>query len=144
MNYFIDNEFKKIKSRYELHTPRQLISDAGIQLLMHELDDITGGFTVTNNRCSTIVLNNTWDDRYLDFVTLHEFAHIKLHDKASTPFYRRMNTDMNIPKMEREANTLAMKLLLDMQDKEVIYSLTKYQMTDFLGLSEDLAEFIIN
>ena len=47
MSFFINNEFK---SKYELHTPKQLISDAGIKLLQFELDDVTGGFTVTNNR----------------------------------------------------------------------------------------------
>lgn len=44
MSFFINNEFK---SKYELHTPKQLISDAGIKLLQFELDDVTGGFTVT-------------------------------------------------------------------------------------------------
>ena len=58
MSFFINNEFK---SKYELHTPKQLISDAGIKLLQFELDDVTGGFTVTNNRCSTIVINSNWD-----------------------------------------------------------------------------------
>ena len=68
MSFFINNEFKKIKSKYELYTPKQLISDAGIKLLQFELDDVTGGFTVTNNRCSTIVINSNWDKNYLNFV----------------------------------------------------------------------------
>ncbi|MBN2921184.1 MAG: ImmA/IrrE family metallo-endopeptidase, partial [Lactobacillus sp.] len=120
MSFFINHEFKKIKSKYELHTPKQLISDAGIKLLQFELDDVTGGFTVTNNRCSTIVINSNWDKNYLNFVILHEYAHIRLHDGASTPFYRHTGTDINIPKIEREANELAMKLLIGMQDRDEI------------------------
>lgn len=142
MSLFIDNEFNKVKHRYDLHSPKQLVSDAGIQLLDLELDDATGGFTVTNNRCSTIVVNSNWDENYLDFVILHEYAHIRLHDGSSTPFYRRTGTDINIPKMEREANVLAMKLLLAMQDKDEISNLTKHQIPSYLGISEELSEFI--
>lgn len=142
MSLFIDNEFNKVKHRYDLHSPKQLVSDAGIQLLDLELDDATGGFTVTNNRCSTIVINSNWDENYLDFVILHEYAHIRLHDGSSTPFYRHTGTDINIPKMEREANELAMKLLIGMQDRDEIMLLTKYQITDYLGISEKLSEFI--
>ncbi|HIS18095.1 MAG TPA: toxin-antitoxin system toxin subunit, partial [Candidatus Coprovivens excrementavium] len=50
--------------------------------------------------------------------------------------------DINIPKMEREANELAMKLLIGMQDRDEIMLLTKYQITDYLGISEKLSEFI--
>lgn len=50
--------------------------------------------------------------------------------------------DINIPKMEREANILAMKILLAMQDKDVVASLTKYQIPSYLGISEELSEFI--
>lgn len=142
MSLFIDNEFNKVKHRYDLHSPKQLVSDAGIQLLDLELDDATGGFTVTNNRCSTIVINSNWDENYLDFVILHEYAHIRLHDGSSTPFYRHTGTDINIPKMEREANELAMKLLIEMQDKDELMNLTKYQITNYLGISENLAIFI--
>ena len=44
--------------------------------------------------------------------------------------------------MEREANELAMKLLLAMQDKDEISHLTKYQIPGYLGISEELSEFI--
>lgn len=142
MSLFIDNEFNKVKHKYDLLSPKQLVSDAGIQLLKLELDDATGGFTVTNNRCSTIVVNSNWNENYLEFVILHEYAHIRLHDGSSTPFYRHTGTDINIPKMEREANELAMKLLIEMQDKDEIMLLTKYQITDYLGISEKLSEFI--
>lgn len=142
MSLFIDNEFNKVKHRYDLHSPKQLVSDAGIQLLDLELDDATGGFTVTNNRCSTIVINSNWNENYLDFVILHEYAHIRLHDGSSTPFYRHTGTDINIPKMEREANELAMKLLIEMQDKDELMNLTKYQITNYLGISENLSIFI--
>lgn len=97
---------------------------------------------MTNNRCSTIVINSNWDSKYLDFVILHEYSHIRLHDGTSTPFYRHTGMDINIPKMEREANELAMKLLIDMQDKDEIATLTKYQIPNYLGISEKLSEFI--
>ena len=46
MSLFIDNEFNKVKHRYDLHSPKQLVSDAGIQLLDLDLDYDPVGFSV--------------------------------------------------------------------------------------------------
>lgn len=50
MSFLIDNEFKKIKRKYNLTTPKDLLDQAHVGLLEIPLDDNTGGFTVTNNR----------------------------------------------------------------------------------------------
>ena len=43
---------------------------------------------------------------------------------------------------EHEANSLAMRLLLDLQDHDVIYQLTKYQLMDYLGIDRYLAQYV--
>lgn len=141
MSSFVDKEFQKIKHKYSLTTPRELIEQAGINLLKMSLDDNTGGFTVTNNRCSTIVINDLWSEQYQNFVILHEFSHLRLHGWASTPFFRRTGTgNYIVPKIEHEANKLAIDILIEMQNKDEIAYFNRNQLAYFLGISPELLE----
>ncbi|MBB1078922.1 ImmA/IrrE family metallo-endopeptidase [Limosilactobacillus sp. STM2_1] len=139
---FIEKNYKKIKSKYTLTTPQELLKEANIELLMMPLIDSTGGFTIANNRYATVVVNSDWDEHYLEFVILHEFSHLVLHGGSSTPYYRVIGADRFIPKIEHEANELAMKLLLDMHDQDEIKRLTKSQLVYYLGIDEDLLRYI--
>lgn len=142
MDSFIERNYEKLKNKYTLTSPEDLLKEADIDLLPLPLDDNTGGFTMTNNRCSTIVVNSNWDEHYIGFVILHEFSHLVLHGGSSTPYYRRIGAGRFIPKIENEANALAMKLLLDMQDSDDIKHLTKYQLLYYLGIDDDLLRYI--
>ena len=142
MDSFIERNYEKLKNKYALTSPEDLLKEADIDLLPLPLDDNTGGFTMTNNRCSTIVVNSNWDEHYIGFVILHEFSHLVLHGGSSTPYYRRIGAGRFIPKIENEANALAMKLLLDMQDSDDIKHLTKYQLLYYLGIDDDLLRYI--
>ncbi|MHC5248790.1 ImmA/IrrE family metallo-endopeptidase [Enterococcus sp. LJL90] len=110
-------------------------------MLYADLDDETGGCTQSNNRCHTIIVNINWPEWYQRFVILHEFSHLMLHKGTSTPFFRRLGLNTLISKMEYEANALAMKLLISMQEEDLA-GLTKYQITDYLGLPQELSQFI--
>lgn len=141
MSFLVEKEFKKVKRKYNLITPRDLIKQAGVKLLKWSLDDNTGGLTVTNNRCATIIVNSNWSEQYQNFVILHEFSHYRLHGWASTPFFRRMGTGIyNVPKIEHEANEMAMDILIEMQDKDCIEGLTRNQLAYYLGISPDLID----
>ena len=139
---FIEKNYKKIKSKYTLTSPQELLKEANIDLLMMPLIDNTGGFTIANNRYATVVINSDWDEHYLEFVILHEFSHLVLHGGSSTPYYRVIGASCFIPKIEHEANELAMKLLLDMHDQDEIKRLTKSQLIYYLGIDEDLLRYI--
>lgn len=139
---FIKRNYEKIKRKYTLTSPETLLKEADIDLLPLPLDDNTGGFTMTNNRCSTIVINSEWDEHYISFVILHEFSHLILHGGSSTPYYRRIGAGRFVPKIENEANELAMKLLVDMHDQDEIKHLTKSQLIFYLGIDEDLLRYI--
>lgn len=143
MSLFIQNEFNKVKRKYNLTSSRGLIKQAGIKLLELPLDDNTGGLTVTNNRCSTIIINCNWEEHYQEFVILHEFSHLRLHGWASTPFYRKMGTgNFVVPKIEREANELAIDILAAMQDQDIIHNLTKNQLAYYLGVEPYLIDYL--
>jgi len=72
----------------------------------------------------------------------HEFSHIKLHNGSSTPFYRELGLDSFISKMECEANSLAIKLLIYMQDQNILENLTEFQIMDYLGLPPELRRYL--
>ncbi|MGM0238381.1 ImmA/IrrE family metallo-endopeptidase [Enterococcus sp. AZ103] len=135
---YIDNEFKKLVAKYHPNDIYDLIKDTHCKLLYADLDEETGGCTQTNNRCHTIIVNYNWPVWYQHFVILHEFSHIKLHNGSSTPFFRSIGLDTVVSKMEYEANSLAMKLLIYMQNEEEIFGLTKFQLLDYLGLPREL------
>lgn len=44
--------------------------------------------------------------------------------------------------MEFEANSLAMKLLIYMQDEEDLKGLTEFQIMDYLGLPHELRRYL--
>lgn len=143
MSASVIKEFQKIKHKYQLTTPSDLIEQAGISILRQPLDDNTGGFTVTNNRCSTIVINSLWEEHYQNFVILHEFSHIKLHGWASTPFFRKNGSGRYIvPKIEHEANELAVRILLGMQDKDSLEGLDRNQIAYCLGLKPEFIDYV--
>lgn len=142
MGYFVDNEFENIVNKYHPKNVYELIASTHCKLLYADLDEETGGCTQTNHRCHTIIVNANWSKWYQEFVILHEFSHIKLHNGSSTPFYRSIGLDRYISKMECEANTLAMKLLIHMQDKELMSKLSKYEILDYLGLPYELERYI--
>ena len=142
MSYYVDNEFERIIAKYRPYNIYDLIKDAHCKLLYADLDDETGGCTQTNSRCHTIIVNSNWPEWYQQFVILHEFSHIKLHNGSSTPFFRTIGLDTVVSKMECEANSLAMKLLIHMQDEEEIQGLTKFQIIDYLGLPQELINYI--
>lgn len=142
MGSYIENEFDKIITKFKPCSVYKLIEDAHCKLLYADLDNETGGCTQTNNRCHTIIVNINWPEWYQRFVILHEFSHIKLHNGCSTPFYRSLGLDRFISKMECEANELAIKLLIHLQDEDEIKNLSKIQLINYLGLPEELARFI--
>ncbi|HAP4122406.1 TPA: ImmA/IrrE family metallo-endopeptidase [Enterococcus faecalis] len=142
MNYYVEETFNKIINLYHPYSVYQLIKEANCKLLYADLDDETGGCTQTNNRCHTIIVNANWPEYYQQFVILHEFSHIKLHSGSSTPFYRSLGLDSFISKMECEANSLAMKLLIYMQDRDILENLTEFQIMDYLGLPPELRRYL--
>lgn len=44
--------------------------------------------------------------------------------------------------MECEANSLAMKLLIYMQDQDILENLTEFQIMDYLGLPPELRRYL--
>lgn len=138
----IELEFEKITKKYNLESAKKLILDANIKLLYFDLPANIGGCTVSNCRCNTIIVNQNWSESLINFVILHEFSHLKLHKNISTPFFKKVGLNNFIPKFEREANQLAIKLLIKINEDKINDNLTRYDIANILGINESLAEYI--
>lgn len=141
MHNYIDQQFNKVIKQYDPTGIQDLIGKSHCNLYYANLDEETGGCTVTNNRCHTIIINDNWEEAYQKFVILHEFSHVKLHKGVNAPFFRSLALDRFISKTEREANEMALRLLLYV-NKDSLNGLTKYQKLDYLGLPYKFERFL--
>lgn len=84
-----------------------------MNVIIHEIDmhEEIMGFYKYNRRNKFIVLNTNLSENPKKFTCAHEFSHSILHPRSNTP-YLRNNTLYPIGKMEKEANRLAVELLL--------------------------------
>jgi Zn-dependent peptidase ImmA (M78 family) len=87
-----------------------------------------------------VELNNNINESLQKFVCAHELGHAVLHPKANTPFLKR-NTFYSLDKIEVEANTFAVELLLP---DEQLYeykdtSLSIYEICELYGVPKELS-----
>ncbi|SDH22721.1 protein of unknown function [Aneurinibacillus thermoaerophilus] len=107
---------RQLIKKHKSNDPFQIAKEKNIIILFAELGT-TFGFYSSYKRIQFIHLNNQLDEMMQRFVCAHELGHAVLHPKSNTPFLRA-NTLFSVEKLEVEANTFAVELLLP---DEVIY-----------------------
>ncbi|EMX0194208.1 ImmA/IrrE family metallo-endopeptidase [Bacillus toyonensis] len=100
----------KIAAKYETLNPFEIARRKNIIVLFENLGG-TLGFYNTYKRFKFIHINNQIDETTQRFVCAHELGHALLHPKSNTPFLRNQ-TFFSIDRLEIEANTFAVELLL--------------------------------
>ncbi len=100
----------KIVEKHETTNPFEIARRKNIIVLFEDLGN-TLGFYNTYKRFKFIHINNQIDETTQRFVCAHELGHALLHPKANTPFLRN-KTLYSIDRLEIEANTFAVELLL--------------------------------
>ncbi|WP_336820236.1 ImmA/IrrE family metallo-endopeptidase [Bacillus thuringiensis] len=100
----------KIAEKYETTNPFEIANRKNIIVLFEDLGN-TLGFYNTYKRFKFIHINNQIDENAQRFVCAHELGHALLHPKANTPFLRNQ-TFFSVNRLEIEANTFAVELLL--------------------------------
>jgi Zn-dependent peptidase ImmA (M78 family) len=113
---------RQLIKKHKSNDPFQIAKEKNIIILFAELGN-TLGFYSSYKRVQFIHLNNQLDEMMQRFVCAHELGHAVLHPKSNTPFLRA-NTLFSVEKLELEANTFAVELLLP---DDVI---TQYQNTE--------------
>lgn len=99
-----------ITEKHGTINPFKIAKNKGIIVLYEDLGN-TLGFYNTYKRIKFIHINNQIDETTQRFVCAHELGHAVLHPKANTPFLRNQ-TFFSVDRLEIEANTFAVELLL--------------------------------
>ncbi|WP_144488087.1 ImmA/IrrE family metallo-endopeptidase [Bacillus sp. ABP14] len=99
-----------IIEKYKTTDPFEIAKQKNITVLYADLGN-TLGFYNTYKRFKFIHINNQIDEITQRFVCAHELGHAVLHPKANTPFLRNQ-TFFSVDRLEIEANTFAVELLL--------------------------------
>lgn len=100
----------KIIKKYGTNNPFTLAAELGITIIYQRLGE-TLGFCLTYKRQKIIVINENCPCELLNFTVAHELGHAILHKRINTPFLKK-HTLVSIDKIERQANTFAVELLL--------------------------------
>lgn len=102
--------------QYKTNNPFEIAKEKGITLLYMPLGN-TLGYYNCYKRIQFIHINNTINEQMQKFVCAHELGHALLHPDSNTTFLKA-NTFFSIDKLEVEANTFAVELLLS---DEIVY-----------------------
>jgi Zn-dependent peptidase ImmA (M78 family) len=101
---------ERLTSKQRSNNPFVIAKNLGIILLYPDLTE-TLGFFSHYKRSKFIHISSNAPQQLRTFVCGHELAHAVLHPHENTPFLKN-HTLFSTDKIEREANTFAVELLL--------------------------------
>ncbi|MGM0747120.1 MAG: ImmA/IrrE family metallo-endopeptidase [Bacillota bacterium] len=102
---------QKLIEKYKTSNPYELASFLNVNVMQWDLHHEIKGFYKYERRNKFIVLNSNLNASEKIFVCAHELGHSSLHPRANTPFMRE-RTFFSVDRIEIEANTFAVELLL--------------------------------
>lgn len=100
----------KLIKKHKTNNPFEIAQAKGIMILYESLGN-TLGYYNCYKRIQFIHINNNLNEKTQKFVCAHELGHALLHRDSNTSFLKA-NTFFSIDKIEVEANTFAVELLL--------------------------------
>ncbi|MED2488282.1 ImmA/IrrE family metallo-endopeptidase [Bacillus cereus] len=129
----------KIVKKHDTTNPFEIAKRKNIIVLFEDLGN-TLGFYNTYKRFKFIHINNRIDETTQRFVCAHELGHALLHPKANTPFLRN-KTFFSVDRLEVEANTFAVELLLPdvMISEYQDTNLSIQEIAEIYGIPESFA-----
>ena len=134
----IQSTISHLIKKYGTDNPFELADAMNIAIFYEDLGTINGYYNKPL-RMKQIHINAALEEHMKKFTCAHELGHTVLHPGASTPFLRA-KTFLSIDKMEIEANTFAVELLIpNVLIQENSY-LTSKQLSKLLGYQQALIE----
>ncbi|MGX5438930.1 ImmA/IrrE family metallo-endopeptidase [Bacillus thuringiensis] len=129
----------KIVKKHGTTNPFEIAKRKDIIVLFEDLGN-TLGFYNTYKRFKFVHINNRIDETTQRFVCAHELGHALLHPKANTPFLRN-KTFFSVDRLEIEANTFAVELLLpdEMISEYQDTNLSIQEIAEIYGIPESFA-----
>ena len=124
---WVKKKVEEVTSKYNTNNPFELASLMKIKVIHWNLHEEINGFYKYDRRNKFIFINNNLSNEMQRFVCAHELGHAVLHPRSNTPFLRQ-NTLFSINKIEVEANSFAINLLLyyeSLQDYETSFDIMR-------------------
>lgn len=100
-----------LTNQHQSLNPFKIAENLKINVLLLNLHYEIQGFYRYEQRNKYIVINNNLSEVEQRFVCAHELGHAVLHPRSNTPFLRD-STFFSVDRLEVEANTFAVELLL--------------------------------
>lgn len=125
-------------TKYGTRNPFQIAERMNIIVLKEDLGTINGYYNKAY-RQKFIHINEHLPDYKSIFTCAHELGHAILHPNSCTPFLIE-NTFLSVDKLEVEANSFALNLLISNQDLENHKGYTVEQIARIYGYSEKLID----
>ncbi|MEK4882673.1 MULTISPECIES: ImmA/IrrE family metallo-endopeptidase [Paenibacillus] len=129
---------QKIIKIHGTNNPLKIAALLGIKIYYEDLGNNIWGYYVKLSRIPQIHINERLDDSLILFAVSHELGHHFLHPGINTPFLRK-NTLYSVDKIEREAHSFAVSLLIGKEGPEIWE--TSYQFLNRCGIPELFHEF---
>lgn len=134
----IQNVISCLIKKYKTNDPFKIADMLNISIFYEELGTINGYYNKPL-RMKQIHINDALSENMKKFTCAHELGHALLHPDVSTPFLRSQ-TLLSVNKMEIEANTFAVKLLIPDDIIRENRDLTTQQLSRLLGYEQALIE----
>lgn len=128
----------KLMNKYKTNDPFYIAKCKGIQIIFEPLGNIYGYYNYYK-RIKMIHINERLNETLQRFTCAHELGHALLHHDINTSFLKA-NTLFSTNKIEREANTFAVELLMP---DEYLYEfkntdLTIYDAAEMYGIPKEV------
>lgn len=132
----IKRTVEKLMRKYNTNNPFKLAEKLNIIVKYDDLGN-TWGYFITYKRVKIIHINSNLEEWLQRYTCAHELGHSILHKGVPTPFLKK-HTLFSIDKIERQANTFAVELL--MPDKVIAQyeGYTVHNVADIVGIPNGL------
>lgn len=127
---------EKLMRKYDTNNPFKLADELGIVVKYDDLGN-TWGYFITYKRIKIIHINKNIDEWLQRYTCAHELGHSILHKGVPTPFLKK-HTLFSIEKIERQANTFAVELLMPDDIISKYDGYTIHNIADIIGIPNGL------
>ncbi|WP_121639662.1 ImmA/IrrE family metallo-endopeptidase [Virgibacillus sp. Bac330] len=129
----------KLVQAHGTNDPFDIASALDIHVYKKELHSEIMGFYKYIRRNKFIFINSNLDFEEQRFTCAHELGHSQLHPRLNTPFLRN-KTLYSLDKIEREANTFAVEMLMHETDLLQFQNqtLTLYEAAKIYGIPQEI------
>nr|WP_092074761.1 ImmA/IrrE family metallo-endopeptidase [Dendrosporobacter quercicolus]NSL49307.1 ImmA/IrrE family metallo-endopeptidase [Dendrosporobacter quercicolus DSM 1736]SDN12561.1 protein of unknown function [Dendrosporobacter quercicolus] len=134
----IKNIVVELVKKYKTNCPFALAKELNINITYEPLGQTMGYYT-KDFRIKFIHINQHLIKKERIFTCAHELGHAVVHTNVNTPFLKR-HTLFSVAKIEREANTFAVELLLPDSTLQEYQEASLYTLADIAGIPKKLAE----